>query len=131
MTLELLLLVIIPIGNKTVTLGEEITRILSPFLFYKLIQQLTYKAEAQGIVAIKQEESHSSKCSLLDNESIQHHKKYLGRRITSGLFKSKKGVIINADVNAGYNILKKAFLNAFSSEETADRIEDVELHPTR
>jgi len=96
--------------------------------FYKLIQQLEYKAEEQGLTVIKQEESHSSKCSFLDNEPIEHHNKYLGRRITRGLFKSQKDTtIINADVNGAYNILKKAFLNAVE----ADRIEDVGLHPTR
>ncbi|MHA1237571.1 MAG: zinc ribbon domain-containing protein, partial [Candidatus Hodarchaeales archaeon] len=92
-----------------------------------VIQQLSYKAEEQGITVIKQEESYSSKCSFLDNEAIVHHDKYQGKRISRGLFKSKKGIIINADVNGGYNILKKAFLNTF----TADRIEDVGLHPTR
>ncbi len=86
-----------------------------------------YKAEEQGITVIKQEESYSSKCSFLDNEPIKHHKKYLGRRITRGLFKSTTGTIINADVNGAYNILKKAFLNAVE----ADRIEDVGLHPSR
>ena len=98
--------------------------------FYKLIKQLEYKAEEQGITVIKQEESYSSKCSFLDNEAIQQRKKYLGRRITSGLYQSKTGTIINADVNGAYNILKKVFLNAFSSTN-ADRIEAAGLHPTR
>ncbi|MHA2073554.1 MAG: hypothetical protein ACW97X_02970 [Candidatus Hodarchaeales archaeon] len=63
----------------------------------------------------------------MDNELIEHHNKYLGRKIPRGLFKSQKGTIINADVNGDYNILKKAFLNTF----TADRIEDVGFHPSR
>ncbi|GAG49553.1 unnamed protein product [marine sediment metagenome] len=58
---------------------------------------------------------------------IEHHNKYIGRRITRGLFKSQKGTIINADVNGVHNILKKALLNAVE----ADRIEDAGLHPTR
>jgi putative transposase len=41
------------------------------------------------------------------------------------LFKSKEGIIINADVNGAYNILKKTILKAF----TSDGKEDVELHP--
>ena len=94
---------------------------------YKLIQQLDYKTTEQGITVIKQEESYSSKCSFLDNEPIEHHRKYLGKRITSGLFKSQVGTIINADVNGAYNILKTAFLNAVE----ADRIEAVGLHPTQ
>jgi len=95
--------------------------------YYKLIHQLEYKAEEKGITVVKQEESYSSKCSFLDKEPIAHHTQYVGKRITRGLFKSKKGTIINADVNGAYNILKKAFLNAVE----ADRIEVVGLHPTR
>ena len=108
-------------------LGKRNTQNFVSIPYYKLIQQLEYKAEKQGITVIKQEESHSSKCSFLDNEPIEHHNEYIGRRIARGLFKSQKGIIINADVNGAYNILKKAFLNAIA----ADRIEDVGLHPTR
>ncbi|MHA2223637.1 MAG: zinc ribbon domain-containing protein [Candidatus Hodarchaeales archaeon] len=85
------------------------------------------KADWKAHPVIKQVESYSSKCSFLDNEPIEHHNNYLGRRITRGLFKSQQGTIINADVNGVYNILKKAFLNAVD----ADRIEAVGLHPTR
>ena len=74
-----------------------------------LAKQLQYKAEEYGIQTIEQEESYTSKCSFLDNESIEYHDKYEGRRTSRGLFKSKKGIIINADVNAGYNIIRKAF----------------------
>ena len=34
--------------------------------------------------------------------------------IKRGLFKTSKGLKINADVNAAYNIMKKAFPNAIS-----------------
>ncbi len=37
------------------------------------------------------------KCSVIDWESVQHHNKYLGKRISRGLFRSKKGIIINSD----------------------------------
>ncbi len=116
-----------PSWKQGVNLGKRNNQNFVTIPFYKLIQQLDYKAEEKGITIIKQEESHSSKCSFLDNELIKHHKKYQGKRISRGLFKSKKGIIINADVNGGYNILKKAFLDVI----TADRIEDVGLHPTR
>jgi putative transposase len=116
-----------PDWKQNCHLGKRNNQNFVTIPFYKLIQQLNYKAEAQEITVIKQEESHSSKCSFLDNEPIKHHDKYQGKRISRGLFESNKGTIINADVNGSYNILKKAFLNAF----TADRIEDVGLHPTR
>ena len=116
-----------PDWKQNCHLGKKNNQNFVTFPFYKLVQQLNYKAEATGITVIKQEESHSSKCSFLDNEPIKHHEKYRGKRISRGLFKSNKGIIINADVNGGYNIIKKAFLNAI----IADRIEDVGLHPTR
>ncbi|MFX1282272.1 MAG: RNA-guided endonuclease InsQ/TnpB family protein [Promethearchaeota archaeon] len=116
-----------PEWKQNCKIGKKNTQNFVSIPYNKLIQQLEYKAAEQGIMVIKQEESFSSKCSFLDNESIEHHRKYLGRRITRGLFKSLKGTIINADVNGAYNIMKKAFLNAVN----ADRIEDVGLHPTR
>ncbi|MFX1285340.1 MAG: RNA-guided endonuclease InsQ/TnpB family protein [Promethearchaeota archaeon] len=108
-------------------IGKRNTQNFVTIPYSKLVHKLEYKATELGITVIRQEESYSSKCSFLDNEPIEHHRKYLGRRMTRGLFKSHKGIIINADVNGAYNILKKAFLNAVD----ADRIEDVGLHPTR
>ncbi|MHA2111407.1 MAG: IS200/IS605 family accessory protein TnpB-related protein, partial [Candidatus Hodarchaeales archaeon] len=99
-----------PEWKQSCQLGKRNNQNFVTIPFYRLIQQLEYKTEAQGITVIRQEESHSSKCSFLDNEPIKHHGKYQGKR-----------------VSRGYNILKKAFLNAI----TADRIEDVGLHPTR
>ena len=100
--------------------------------FFMLINQIKYKAEEKGINVILQEESHTSKCSFLDNESIEHHdlEKYIGKRFKRGLFRSAKGIIINADVNASLNIIKKAIPKAFAKVE-ADEIEDVGLHPLR
>ncbi len=116
-----------PEWKQKCRIGKRNTQNFVTIPYYKLVQLLEYKAEEHGITVIKQEESHTSKCSFLDNEPIKHHDKYIGKRISRGLFKSKKGTIINADVNGAYNILKKALPNAV----TADRIEVVGLHPTR
>jgi len=93
----------------------------------KLIEMVQYKAEELGIEVVLQEESHTSKCSFLDNEPVEHRDKYVGRRIQRGIFKSAKGIKINADVNGALNIIRKAALNAF----TADGVEGVGLHPLR
>lgn len=53
------------------------------------------------------EESHTSKCSFLDKESVEHHEKYKGKRVKRGLFKTSKGILINADVNGALNIGRK------------------------
>ncbi len=75
---------------------------------------------------MKQEESYTSKCSFLDNEPIEKRSTYLGSRMSRGLFKTAYGTIVNADVNASYNIMKKAFPKAITIE---DGIEDVGHHP--
>ena len=85
-------------------------------LFIKL---LTYKAEEYGIRVILQEESYTSKASFLDGDEIPIYKKeedkptFSGKRIKRGLYKSASGELINADVNASLNIIKKAIPNAF------------------
>ena len=100
--------------------------------FYTLVQKITYKAKLVSIKVVRIEESHTSKCSFLDNEPIQHHDQYVGRRgvyrngrICRGLFKTKDGRIINSDINGAYNILRKAFPNALP----VDGIEGLGLVP--
>ena len=75
--------------------------------FYQLITLLQYKCELQGIRFITTEESYTSKCSFLDLEEIAEQKEYVGKRVKRGLFQSKEGVQINADVNGSLNIGRK------------------------
>ena len=89
------------------------------------MSQIKYKSELIGIDVILEPESYTSRFSFLDNESIEKHEKYQGKRICRGLDQNNRGAIINADVNGAYNILKKAVPNAIS----ADGIEGVGLHP--
>jgi IS605 OrfB family transposase len=100
--------------KQKITLGKKNNQNFVQVPFTKLLQMVKYKAELIGIDVKLTEEHHTSKCSFWDNESIKHHEKYLGKRIKRGLFKTKNGETINADVNGAYNILKKAVPNAFS-----------------
>jgi putative transposase len=75
---------------------------------------LAYKAQLAGIKVIYQEESYTSKCSFLDLETIGKHAVYLGQRITRSLFRAANGRIIHADVNAAYNLIRKALPAAFA-----------------
>lgn len=97
----------------------------------RLIHQLKYKAELLGIDVRITEESYTSKASFLDLDIIPTYKKgiqhtFSGKRIQRGLYKSKSGKLINADVNGSYNIIRKAISNAFSNE-----IEGFVVHPAR
>ena len=51
------------------------------------------------------------------------------RRIKRGLFKSNSGKLINADVNASYQILKKVFPNIYNNVNHG--IEDYVFNPIR
>ena len=75
--------------------------------FYRLINLLEYKCRLKGIKFQTITESYTSKCSFVDNEEIKKHTTYSGRRISRELFKTKNGLIVNADINGAYNILKK------------------------
>jgi putative transposase len=81
------------------------------------VQMLTYKAQLAGIEVVLQEESYTSKCSFLDGEFPQKRPQYAGRRVKRGLFRAGDGRFINADVNGAYNIIVKAFPNAFEGIE--------------
>ncbi len=86
--------------------------------YHLFLDMLTYKAEAVGIRVVLQEESYTSKASFLDGDHVPvcgevSKPKFSGRRISRGQYKTASGLVINADVNASYNILKKAVSNAF------------------
>ncbi|MFW9878432.1 MAG: hypothetical protein ACFFG0_35570 [Candidatus Thorarchaeota archaeon] len=53
----------------------------------------------------------------LDNEEFRHHNKFLGIRISRSLFRTFIGTLINADVNACYNILNNVFPNSIKVDE--------------
>ena len=78
--------------------------------FLKFIRMLQYKCAMCGIRIVINEESYTSKCSFLDDEDVKKHKTYVGKRVKRGLFKTSNGLILNADVNGSYNILKKYLL---------------------
>ena len=91
--------------------------------FRQLINKITYKAEEIGIKVIEREESYTSQASFLDLDDIPTYKKentvkyrFSGRRVRRGLYVSKNGISINADVNGSYNIMRKEFPHLFTIE---------------
>ena len=51
-------------------------------------------------------ESYTSVASFIDQDQFDQ-KAYAGKRINRGLYESKKGIYINADLNASLNIIRK------------------------
>lgn len=75
--------------------------------FARFIEMIQYKAEEQGIAVILTEESYTSGTSFIDNEQPVKESYNKTRRIKRGLFKSNRGILINADLNGAYQIMKK------------------------
>ncbi|MGB5910026.1 MAG: transposase [Promethearchaeia archaeon] len=113
--------------KQKINIGKKNNQKFVQIPFLKLVEQIEYKAQLQGIHFLLVNENHTSKCSFLDNEPIGKHKTYVGKRISRGLFRSSNGIMLNADVNGAYNIMKKAFPNAIS----ADGIEAFGLIPQK
>ena len=121
----------IVIGNnknwkQSISLGKQTNQSFVTIPHRKLIEKIVYKAQLQGIRVICTEESYTSGTSFLDDDAPVKEFYDKKRRIHRGLFRSNQGMFINADVNAGYQIMKKVFPNVF-----ADGIEGVVLHPVR
>ena len=96
--------------KQDINLGKTNNQNFVQIPFKTLIDYITYKAEYYNIEVSTHEESYTSKCSFLDNEEIMKHNDcdYAGKRVKRGLFRSKNGKEIHADINASYNIAKKA-----------------------
>ena len=89
----------------------------------KLIHQITYKAQANGINMIAQEEGYTSMCSAFDKEPIEWHKKYLGMRgngkngLPRALFRTATGIVVHSDINGATNILRLVIGDSFLDSE--------------
>ena len=101
--------------KQNVNLGNKNNQNFVSIPFKKILDILKYKLEDNSIECIEQEESYTSKASYLDNDYIPVYKEndntnyiFSGKRIKRGIYKSKQGKIINADLNGALNILKKS-----------------------
>lgn len=89
-----------------------------------LINKIKYKAEDIGIKIIMTEEGYTSGTSFIDGELPIKENYNKSRRVHRGLFKSNEGILINADLNGAYQIMRKVF-----SEVNSDGILGVDFHP--
>ncbi len=100
-------------SNNKINLGKKNNQNFVNISLGQFIQKIKYKLEKHDIKVITREESYTSKASFIDNDAMPktHLSKinpsFSGTRIKRGLYKTQKGVFINADVNGAYNILRK------------------------
>ena len=122
--------------KRSSNMGKRINQNFIGIPHQKIIEMIEYKANLAGIVVIQANEAYTSQTSFLDNElpinqngDKARKRKGLSpvkRRIKRGLFKSNKGILINADVNGALQILRKVVPNAF-----ADGIDGIGLVPVK
>ncbi|NES80059.1 MAG: IS200/IS605 family element transposase accessory protein TnpB [Moorea sp. SIO2B7] len=99
----------------------------------RLIDMIIYKCQLVGIKVIIQEESYTSASNFLNLDPLPVYGQitkrpiFSGKRIKRGLYRTDKGVLVQSDVIGSYNILRKAFPNAF----TRYGIERCVVHPRR
>ena len=112
-----------PDFKREIDLGKKTNQQFVQISFGKLRSQLKCLCERYSMKYIEQEESYTSKASFFDLDEIptyqadcQEKYKFSGRRIHRGLYRSKDGKILNADVNGAANILRKSKQN-FKYEE--------------
>lgn len=103
--------------KQDINIGTKNNRIFVSIPFDTLKQFLKYKCEMGGIEVVFIEESYTSKASFLDKDKIPKYNKkfkgkhvFSGKRVKRGLYKTKEGIIINADLNGASNIMKKYLL---------------------
>jgi IS605 OrfB family transposase len=79
----------------------------------KLKERISQLCELYGIEFIETEESYTSQASFLDDDFLPtigekpESWKASGKRIKRGLYQTQNGLLVNADINAAANILKK------------------------
>lgn len=115
--------------KQKINIGKRNNQNFVQVPFGYLMSILESKCQEYGLKYLETQESHTSKCSAIDNEPVKHHDQYVGKRIKRGLFKSKDGILINADVNGAINIARKSKVTGM--QETANSIKGIVAFPKR
>ena len=115
----------IVIGNnkgwkQKVELGKRTNQTFVSIPYRMLIDMICYKAKLLGSSVSVVRESYTSETGYLDGETPEKAFYDISRRIKRGLFKSNKGILINADVNAAYQIIKSGGFKDFPIKESEE-----------
>ena len=103
--------------KREINLGKKNNQNFAYIPFGLFKQKLKSKCEQLGINYILQEESYTSKASFIDKDTPTSNSTFSGKRIKRGLYQTKEGLKLNADVNGAANILVKYFKSNGLSRE--------------
>ena len=86
-------------------------------VFLKILEHV---GAQYGIPVVIREESYTSKASMIDFDGIPTYGEedgktydFSGKRIRRGLYRTKDGTILNADINGAANTIRKEYPEAF------------------
>lgn len=106
--------------KQEINIGKANNQNFVSIPFNMFIAFLRFTAWKYGIALVEREESYTSKASFLNMDDIPTYKQgddtkytFSGKRVYRGLYKTKDGIIINADVNGSANIIRKEYPDAF------------------
>lgn len=105
-------------------LGRKNNQAFVSIPFDRFRNTLTDLAARCGIPVVLREESYTSLASAIDGDDIPVYKPgdetvytFSGSRVMRGLYQTKQGLLINADVNGAANILRKEYAHAFEGQD--------------
>lgn len=115
--------------KQKINIGKRNNQNFVQVPFGYLMSMIESKCQEYGLRYLETQESHTSKCSAIDNEPVKHQEEYVGKRIKRGLFRSKDGFTINSDVNGAINIARKSKVT--SMEFTPKMVKGILAYPRR
>ena len=121
--------------KQNMNMGKKNNRNFAYIPMKKILDNLAWKLSKSGIVVIWTEESYTSQASFVDNDTLPVYgdgtvKTFSGYRKHRGLYVSKNGGCLHADVNGAYNIMRKV-VPWFCSKETKMMVQDTVVYPAR
>ena len=89
--------------------------------------KLVMKCKNEGIEVEIINEAYTSKASALDKDEIKKGN-YSGERIKRGLYQTKNGSIINADINGALNMIRKCNSNELNIQMSRGLTSPCRIH---
>ena len=102
-----------PGWKQEINLGRVTNQNFVQIPHWQLKRKLTGLCERYGMRYVEQEEAYSSKASFLDQDPLPEYGAgikpvFSGKRIARGLYRSRDGRVVNADVHGAANIMRKS-----------------------
>ena len=120
--------------KQNICIGRQNNQNFVAIPFCRFLDILRYTAAKAGIPVVLREESYTSRASLLDLDAIPAYKKgdttnhtFSGKRVHRGIYKTDKGLFINADINGAGNILRKEYPYAYDGQNMKYLCETTEV----